>query len=130
MKVKQADADEAAIGLKACVDALFAAGAKRVLPGCFGAPWVMKDPSESDILLTKRFPPSSFEFVANHVFGTCRMGSNPKKSVVDSWSEVHGCRDLFVCDSSIFPTGMVNNPQGTIMAFSRRTAHYMAERYN
>ncbi len=129
MKVNQADADEAALGLKACVETLFAGGAKRVLPGCYGAPWVMKEPSESDILLTKRFPPSSFEFVANHVFGTCRMGSNPRTSVVDSWSEVHTCRDLFVCDSSIFPTGIVNNPQGSIMAFSRRTAHHIAERY-
>lgn len=127
--VDQEDADETAFGLKACVDALFAAGAKRVLPGCYGAPWVMKDPAESQILLTKRYAPSSFEFVANHVFGTCRMGGDPKESVVNSWSEVHTCRDLFVCDSSIFPTGIINNPQETIMAFSRRSAHYIAERY-
>ncbi len=128
-RVKQEDADETAMGLKACVDTLFAAGAKRVLPGVFGAPWVMEKPEDSNILLKKRFPASSFEFVANHVFGTCRMGSNPRKSVVDSWSEVHSCKDLFVCDSSIFPTGIVNNPQETIMAFSRRTAHHIAERY-
>lgn len=127
--VDQEDADETAFGLKACVDALFAAGAKRVLPGCYGAPWIMKDPSDSRIFLTQRFPPSSFEFVANHVFGTCRMGGDPQESVVNSWSEVHTCRDLFVCDSSIFPTGIVNNPQETIMAFSRRTAHHIAKRY-
>ncbi|HAA58372.1 MAG TPA: hypothetical protein DCE42_26655 [Myxococcales bacterium] len=129
LHVKQEDVDETAMGLKACVDALFAAGAKEVYPGCYGAPWVMKRPEESEIFLKKRFKANSFEYVGNHVFGTCRMGGRARNSVVDSWCETHEVRDLYVCDSSIFPTGSVNNPQETIMGFSRRAALRMAERY-
>ena len=127
--VRQEDADETALGLKAAIDILFAAGAKEVYPGTYGLPWVMKDPKESEILLKKRFKPSSFEYVGNHVFGTCRMGGRASRSVVDSWCETHEVRGLYVCDSSIFPTGSINNPQETIMAFSRRAALRIAERY-
>jgi len=130
MYTRQADIDEAAFGLKACIDGLFAAGAKEVYPGCFGVPHVMTRPEESEKVLTRRFGAGDFEFMANHVFGTCRMGGNPKKSVVDSWCETHEVDDLFVCDSSVIPTGMINNPQGAIMSFSRRAAIQMAHRYN
>lgn len=129
LNVKKEDVVESALGVKASVEALFAAGAEEVYPGVHGAPAVMKDPKEAEILTKKRFKANQFEYVGNHVFGTCRMGGNPKDSVVDSWCESHEVRDLFVCDSSIFPTGSINNPQETIMAFSRRSALYMADRY-
>lgn len=130
MNIRKEDVVETALGVKASVDALFAAGAKEVYPGVYGAPWVMTDPAQSSIFANKRFKANHFEYVGNHVFGTCKMGGNPRKSVVNSWCESHHVKDLFVCDSSIFPTGSINNPQQTIMAFSRRAALHMADRYN
>ncbi len=127
--IRQEDADETALGLKAAIDILFAAGAKEVYPGTYGLPWVIKDPKESELLLTKRFKPSSFEYVGNHVFGTCRMGGDARRSVVNSWGEVHEVRGLFIADSSIFPTATVNNPQESIMGFARRTSFRIAELY-
>ncbi|MCK6509325.1 GMC family oxidoreductase [Myxococcota bacterium] len=127
--IRQEDVDETAFGLKSCIDALFASGAREVYAGCHGVPKVMRDPSQSELLLTKRFRPTSFQFVATHLFGTCAMGGDPRQSVVDSWCESHDIRDLYVCDASILPTGTVSNPQETIMAFSRRAALEMAERY-
>ena len=127
--VKKADVREITIGMKACIDALFAAGAKEVYPGCHGAPPVLTDPSQSGLMLTRKFRASDFEFAATHVFGTCRIGNNPRKSVVDSWCETHECRDLYVCDSSVLPTGTVNNPQLGTMAFARRAALKMVQRY-
>lgn len=129
LNVREEDVRETAIGVKASVDALFAAGATEVYPGVYGAPEVMKSPEESKVFTRKRFKANHFEYVGNHVFGTCRMGSDRRKSVVDSWCETHEVQDLFVCDSSIFPTGSINNPQETIMAFSRRAALHMADRY-
>lgn len=47
-----------------------------------------------------------------------RMGTNPVDSVVDSNCVVHGLRNLFVCDASVFPTSVGVNPQITVMAIA------------
>lgn len=39
-----------------------------------------------------------------HPVGTCRMGTRPQDSVVDSSLRVHGVRGLRVVDASVFPT--------------------------
>lgn len=58
-----------------------------------------------------------------HQMGTCRMGADPTKSVVNSRGECWECRSLFVADTSVFPTSSGVNPQLTTLA----TAHMMAQ---
>ena len=55
---------------------------------------------------------------APHPSGGCRMGRSEMNSVVDSSHRVHGFRNLFVADSSVFPTSASVDPSFTIMAFS------------
>lgn len=53
--------------------------------------------------------------------GNIMVGENSKlknKRVVDSNFRVEGFENLFVCDASVFPTGITINPQWTIMALS------------
>lgn len=57
-------------------------------------------------------------FGSAHQMGTCRMGINPKTSVVDPQGQVWGTEGLFVCDASVFPSASGVNPMVTTMAIS------------
>jgi choline dehydrogenase-like flavoprotein len=57
-----------------------------------------------------------------HLIGTCRMGSDPSQSVVNSFGKAHALKNLWICDNSIFPSALAANPALTIMALSLRTA--------
>ncbi|MDE3198115.1 MAG: GMC family oxidoreductase [Acidobacteriota bacterium] len=63
-----------------------------------------------------------------HELGTCRMGDNPKTSVLNKWNQSHDIKNLFVVDGSSFVTGGSQNPTLTILALSMRAADYMAEK--
>ncbi len=56
-----------------------------------------------------------------HQAGTCRMGVDPRDSVVDLRCRVHGHDNLFVADSSVHVTNGGFNPVLTIMALAFRT---------
>ena len=53
-----------------------------------------------------------------HPSGTARMGNNPNSSVVDGRGRSHEIPNLYICDSSVFPTGSCLNPTNTIQAVS------------
>lgn len=57
-----------------------------------------------------------------HQAGTCRMGDDPQKSVVDKWCKVHGHDNLFIADGSVHVTNGAFNPVLTILALAWRTA--------
>jgi choline dehydrogenase-like flavoprotein len=59
---------------------------------------------------------------SSHYLGTCRMGKDPRTSVVDPWCRSHDVPNLFVGDGSVFVTGGAANPALTISALATRTA--------
>ena len=62
-----------------------------------------------------------------HELGTCRMGDNPKTSVLNKWHQCHDIANLLVVDGSAFVTGGWQNPTLTISALSMRAADHLAE---
>lgn len=62
---------------------------------------------------------------APHPSGGCVMGRNEQDSVVDSSHRVHGMSNLFVADSSVFPTSVSVDPSFTIMGFSYIAARHV-----
>jgi choline dehydrogenase-like flavoprotein len=62
-----------------------------------------------------------------HELGTCRMGGDPKTSVLNKWNQAHDVKNLFVVDGSSFTSGGSQNPTLTISALAMRAADYMAE---
>jgi len=63
--------------------------------------------------------------VSTHVQGSCRMGSDPERSVVDANGESHDVMRLFVGDSSVIPRTLSVNPSLTIMALASRLAAHI-----
>ena len=63
-----------------------------------------------------------------HELGGCRMGADPKKSVLNQWNQCHDVKNLFVTDGSSFVTGGAQNPTLTILALSMRAGEYLADK--
>jgi choline dehydrogenase-like flavoprotein len=61
-----------------------------------------------------------------HLLGTCRMGNDPKKSVVDKFHRAHDVNNLFICDGSSFVTSGRGQPTCTIQALAYRAADNIA----
>jgi choline dehydrogenase-like flavoprotein len=62
-----------------------------------------------------------------HEVGTCRMGDDPKKSVLNKWCQSHDIKNLFVVDGASFVTCGWQNPTMTILALSMRASEYLAD---
>jgi choline dehydrogenase-like flavoprotein len=63
---------------------------------------------------------------SKHVIGTCRMGSDPRTSVVDPWQRFHDVENLLCTDSSVFPTSTGYGPTLTIVALAIRASRALA----
>jgi len=61
------------------------------------------------------------EFVV-HLLGTCRMGNDPKKSVINADHRTHDVKNLFLCDGSSLVTSGRGQPTMTIQALAYRAA--------
>jgi choline dehydrogenase-like flavoprotein len=60
-----------------------------------------------------------------HEAGTARMGSDPKRSVLNKWNQAHDCRNLFVVDGAAFTSQADKNITLTILALSMRASEYL-----
>ncbi|MDB4997493.1 MAG: hypothetical protein JWM74_4925 [Myxococcaceae bacterium] len=98
-----------------------AAGARRIAPMIPGIEEI-ESPADIDRLRTRHFRPGDFEVTAYHPLGTCRIGTDPKTSVLSPTHEAHELERLFVVDGSAVPTALGVNPQMTIMAMALRAA--------
>jgi choline dehydrogenase-like flavoprotein len=63
---------------------------------------------------------------AVHLLGTCRMGDDPKTSVVNADHRTHDVPNLFLCDGSSFVTSGCGQPTMTIEALAFRAADRIA----
>jgi choline dehydrogenase-like flavoprotein len=103
----------------------FAAGARKVLPGIVGLPPEI-DADQVGLIEQATLDPRAYFAVLSHLFGGCVMGTDERRSVVDTHGRVHGKKNLLVADASVIPTNLGVNPQHTIMAlaqvFSERLA--------
>jgi choline dehydrogenase-like flavoprotein len=77
-------------------------------------------------VLAKNYVPNPPGF-SIHEVGTCRMGDNPKTSVLNKFNQSHDIKNLFVVDGSSFVSAGWQNPTITIATLSMRASDYLAE---
>ncbi|HEV8074734.1 MAG TPA: GMC oxidoreductase, partial [Candidatus Acidoferrum sp.] len=71
---------------------------------------------------TKWNAPIQEQQFAVHLLGTCRMGNDPKTSVINADHRAHDVRNLFLCDGSSLVTSGRGQPTMTIQALAYRAA--------
>ena len=67
------------------------------------------------------------DLIGDHQMGTCRMGDDPATSVVDRNCRLHEVPNVFVVDTSFFPTGFGLNPMVTVVANALRVGTWIVE---
>jgi len=63
-----------------------------------------------------------------HQCGTCRFGTDPDTTVLDLNCKAHDLDNLYVVDSSFFPSNSSVNPSLTIIANALRVADHLRDR--
>jgi choline dehydrogenase-like flavoprotein len=103
------------------------AGAKRVFPFL---PRMQEIASRRDLERLRELAPrpGDFEVTAYHPLGTCRIGTDPRTSVLGPDHEAHEVAGLYVADGSAVPSALGVNPQLTIMAMAHRAAEILDAR--
>lgn len=105
-------------GLKVNARVLFASGAKRVyIPT--SQKLVIENADQIDAIIDAlKNEPARYRYTSFHPQGTCRMGSDAKRSVVNPRGETHDVKRLYVMDASVLPTSIGYNPSETVYALA------------
>ena len=64
-----------------------------------------------------------------HEMGGARMGHDPKTSLLNSWNQLHHCKNVFVTDGACMTSTGTQNPSLTYMALTARAADYAINQY-
>jgi len=113
-------------GLATTCKVLFAAGARKVLMPSSHALEIHRAEDVDKVVAGLKNEPARYRYTSFHPQGTCRMGGDPKKSVVNPFGETHDVKRLFIADASLLPTSIGYNPSETVYAL----AHYISDRIN
>ena len=59
-----------------------------------------------------------------HEMGGCRMGNDPKTSMLNKWNQMHAVKNVFVSDGASMTSTSTQNPSLTYMALTARAVDY------
>lgn len=62
-----------------------------------------------------------------HEMGGCRMGKDPKTSLLNNWNQLHHCKNVFVTDGACMTSTGNQSPSILYMALTARAANYAIE---
>ncbi|MFD1738985.1 GMC family oxidoreductase [Bacillus salitolerans] len=62
-----------------------------------------------------------------HLMGGCRMGNDPKSSVVNSYGQTHDVKNLYIVGTSTYVTAPSANPTLTAYSLALRSSEYILD---
>jgi choline dehydrogenase-like flavoprotein len=119
------DRRELVFGLRACVELLFAAGARRVFVPT-AKPRIYERGASLADLDGFELAPGVTDLTAVHPMATVPMGDDPAVAAVDSEGRHHHLEGLWVADGSLFPTSIGVPPQLSIYAMGLHVGRAIA----
>lgn len=125
-RLTREDGERLAYGIARAAEIHFAAGAAEVYPNIARVP-VLRRGRLAD-LEALRLKPAELRLEAFHPMGTARIAAGRREGACAPDGSVHGTRDLYVADASLFPTSVGVNPMMTVIAFAKNVARGVAER--
>jgi choline dehydrogenase-like flavoprotein len=62
-----------------------------------------------------------------HEMGGCRMGNDPKTSLLNKWNQLHACKNVFVTDGACMTSTGNQSPSILYMALTARAANFAVD---
>lgn len=62
-----------------------------------------------------------------HEMGGCRMGKDPKTSMLNKWNQFHNCKNVFVTDGACMTSTANQSPSILYMALTARATNYAVD---
>lgn len=125
-RVADHDFEAMKAGLKTNARILFAAGAKRLRLPTSQALTIEQAADIDRVIDGLQNEPARYRYVSFHPQGSCRMGADPARSVVNPRGETHDVKNLYIVDASLLPTSIGYNPSETVYAL----ASYISDQIN
>jgi choline dehydrogenase-like flavoprotein len=116
-----ADCHKLHTGISHCAEILQQSGARKLYPALQSHP-LLETRSDLQNFRRAKLKASDYLLTSYHPLGTCKMGPDPKTSVVNTDHQTHDLPNLFIVDGSTVPSPPSVNPQITIMAMAMRAA--------
>jgi choline dehydrogenase-like flavoprotein len=120
--LSQKDIKNISNGLKTLAEMWFDVGAEQVISGHRDVTLLNRKEDIQTLVQAVETNPDALQVASAHPQGGNRMGEDVENCVVDSKCKVHGFKNLYICDASVFPTSLGVNPQVTVMAIAAMTA--------
>lgn len=111
-------------GLVVTAKVLFASGARKLYLPTSNISSIDSAAQVEAVIGALKNEPARYKYTSFHPQGTCRMGRDPKATVVNPYGETHDVKHLFVADASLLPTSIGYNPSETVYAL----ASYISDR--
>lgn len=113
------------LGLKEAAKILFAAGAEEVLVP-YSPLLRLKSVKELAKIEQLAIAPHRLPITAVHPMGTLWMGDDPSHSVTDSTGRYHHLENLYIADTSLFPTSIGVPPQISAYALGKWVGEHLS----
>jgi len=125
--MNQSDRDQMRLGLKECSRLLFAAGARAVVVPRARSVEITDAADIDAIFADMPIEKHDLDITSVHPMSSVWMGDDPASSCVDSHGRYHHLDNLFVADTSLYPSSIGVAPQVTTYAMGLHVGEAILE---